>query len=193
MAARSEKGLAAYESEIRSLGVMAKGYSADLTASAEIRSVFEDIRADLGHPGVHVYNGGVWRERPAMQVGIDAFSHDLDLCITGALACAQAVYDGMKAAGRGTIPFTGGGLTLNPRFGARVTSLTAGKSGLRGLTYALAAELAADGIHVATVTVSGAIKAGTTFDPDFIADSYWNLHVQAGGEQTTEHVFDGSA
>ncbi len=33
-------------------------------------------------------------------------------------------------------------------------------------------------MHVASVTVSGVIAAGTRFDPDLIAETYWNLHRQ---------------
>ncbi|WP_426130892.1 hypothetical protein [Pararhizobium sp. PWRC1-1] len=73
---------------------------------------------------------------------------------------------------------------------AGVASHRAGKSALRGLTFAMA-ELVADGIHVAMVTVAGSVAPGTAFDPDHIARHYLDLHQQAAGAWETERHFDG--
>jgi NAD(P)-dependent dehydrogenase (short-subunit alcohol dehydrogenase family) len=140
---------------------------------------------------VLVYNGARWHERPAMTLDPMDFTWDLSLCATGALVCAQHVYPGMQAAGRGTILFTGGGFALHPEFGAGNASLTAGKSAICGLTYAMAAELAPENLHVATVTISGTIKPGTAFDPDLIAQQYWILHQQPRAASEIEAVFTG--
>jgi NAD(P)-dependent dehydrogenase (short-subunit alcohol dehydrogenase family) len=113
------------------------------------------------------------------------------LCATAALACAQAVHPAMKARGQGTMLFTGGGLALRPEYGSAVPSLTAGKSALRGLVHAMAAELAKDGIRAGLITIAGMVEPGTAFDPDRIAESYWRFHM--GAAHGTETVFDGSA
>ena len=97
----------------------------------------------------------------------------------------------MRAAGRGTLLFTGGGLALYPEYGAGVSSLAAGKAGLRAFAFALAKELAPEGIHVATVTIAGTVKPGTAFDPDRIAEEYWALHAQPADSWSVERVFDG--
>jgi NAD(P)-dependent dehydrogenase (short-subunit alcohol dehydrogenase family) len=86
--------------------------------------------------------------------------------------------------------FTGGGLALRPEYGASVPSLAAGKSALRGLVLAMAAELAADGIRAGLITIAGMVQAGTAFDPDRIAELYWQFH--AGAVRSVETVFDGS-
>ena len=148
------------------------------------------LRAALGCPW-RSYNGGAWHETPAMQLEPDLFSRDLNLCITGALACAQAVYPHMRAGGRGTLLFTGGRLALHPEYGAGVSSLTAGKAGLRAFVFALAKELAPEGLHVATVTIAGTVKPGTAFDPDRIAEQYWALHAEPANGWSVERVFDG--
>ncbi len=44
---------------------------------------------------------------------------------------------------------------------------------------------------MATVTVAGAVKRGTAFDPDLIAEKFWELHAQAAGQWQVEVVFDG--
>lgn len=65
-------------------------------------------------------------------------------------------------------------LALNPVVSRASAAIS--KAGLRNLTFTLAEELAPHGIHVGTVTIGGVVKAGTFFDPDAIAESFWNLH-----------------
>jgi hypothetical protein len=46
-------------------------------------------------------------------------------------------------------------------------------------------------IHVATVTVGGAVAPGSQFDPDRIAEHYWRLHHQPRAAWEHEFVFSG--
>jgi hypothetical protein len=46
-------------------------------------------------------------------------------------------------------------------------------------------------VHVAAVTIRGAIASGTALDPDDIADTYWALHAQPAAEWSADTVFDG--
>lgn len=57
----------------------------------------------------------------------------------------------------------------------------------------LATRYGPSGVHVATVTVGGAVAPGTTFDPDEIADEYWKLHLQPRREWTHEVLYAGTA
>jgi NAD(P)-dependent dehydrogenase (short-subunit alcohol dehydrogenase family) len=86
---------------------------------------------------------------------------------------------------------TGGGLALHPEYGAGVASLVAAKSAVRGLAFALAAEWAPAGVHVATVTVAGTVAPGTAFDPERIAEEFWALHAQPPEAWEVERVFGG--
>jgi short-subunit dehydrogenase len=192
LVARDQAKLDGYVADLAGLGVEACGRSADICDLEALRAALDDIRAALGPATVLVYNGARWHEQKAMAIDPVTFNRDLALCCTGALASAQHVYPDMKNAGRGTLLFTGGGLALHPRFGANVSSLTAGKSALRGLAYAMAGELEPEGIHVATVTIAGTVAEGTAFAPDIIAEHFWRLHVQERGTWATEIVFDGT-
>jgi hypothetical protein len=58
-------------------------------------------------------------------------------------------------------------------------SLAIDKAGIRKLCFTLANALESDNIHVTTVTVCGTIQPGTLFDPDKIAEVYWQLHTQS--------------
>jgi NAD(P)-dependent dehydrogenase (short-subunit alcohol dehydrogenase family) len=120
-----------------------------------------------------------------------ALVEDFTVNVAGALAAAQAVLPGMRAAGRGTILLTGGGLALNPLNWLPAASLAIGKAGLRSLALTLHAELAPEGVHAATVTVDGAVAPGTPFDPDLVAAAFWALHRDPPGAFRAEIVFRG--
>lgn len=189
--ARDKVKLNNYVSELSTLGVKTAVHSADLCDLVAVKTAFESLIEELGAADVLVYNGARWHEQRAMEIDPMTFNWDMALCCTGALAAAQNVYPDMKKAGSGSILFTGGGLALYPEYGANVSSLTAGKSALRGLTYAMAKELEPENIHVGIVTIAGKVAEGTVFAPDLIAERYWMLHQQPKSDWAVESVFNG--
>lgn len=164
---------------------------ADLADPDAVTGAIAAITAAHGPAHLLAYNAAGITLGPAMEMSPAAFARDLSVSITGAFAAARAVHPAMRAAGGGTMLFTGGGLALNPHHGAGVASLTAGKSGLRGFVHALAGELGPDSIHVATVTIAGTVAPGTAFDPDAIAERFWAMHQEPAGAWTVETVFAG--
>jgi NAD(P)-dependent dehydrogenase (short-subunit alcohol dehydrogenase family) len=118
---------------------------------------------------------------------------DFKVNVAGALAAARAVLPAMRAAARGTILFTGGGLALDPTGWLPAASLAIGKSALRSLAFTLHAELAPAGIHAGTVTVTGQIAPGTAFDPGAIADAFWTMHSDPPENLRSEIIFTGAA
>jgi NAD(P)-dependent dehydrogenase (short-subunit alcohol dehydrogenase family) len=192
--ARDETRLAGVAREMAQLhGVRVCAIALDLADGDAIAPAFERVRSELGDPTVLIYNAARWHESPAMSLSPDTFARDLGLSVGGALACAQQVFPAMQAAGQGSLLFTGGGLALNPQYGKGLASLTAGKSALRGLVYAMASEVADAGVHAATVTIAGTVHAGSAFDPALISQHYWALHTQARADWQVERVFDGKA
>jgi NAD(P)-dependent dehydrogenase (short-subunit alcohol dehydrogenase family) len=189
--ARDRAKLDTYVGELSALGVQAAAAAADLCDLDALKAAFAEIKQQLGPATVLVYNGARWHEAKAMEIDPATFTWDIALCCTGALAAAQNVYPDMKEAGAGAILFTGGGLALYPQYGANVASLTAGKSALRGLAYAMAKELEPEGIHVATVTIAGTVAPQTAFDPALIAERYLALVEEPRGSWNVETVFDG--
>jgi NAD(P)-dependent dehydrogenase (short-subunit alcohol dehydrogenase family) len=187
--ARDRHRLGEIARSLEPLGRRVTTHSADLCALETVAEAFAEIRDRQGEAELLIYNGARWHERPAMALDPMDFTWDLSLCATGALVCAQHVYPAMKVAGAGTILFTGGGLALYPEYGAGVASLTAGKAALRGLTFAMAAELAPEGIHVGTVTIAGTVDpASPTLAPDIIVQAFWDLHQEPAGQWSTERV-----
>ena len=54
----------------------------------------------------------------------------------------------------------------------------------------LGVDLGPDGIRVATLTIAGQIAAGTRFDPELIAERYWQI-VQMDDPWQAEFRFTG--
>ncbi|WP_406853787.1 SDR family NAD(P)-dependent oxidoreductase [Alsobacter sp. KACC 23698] len=116
---------------------------------------------------------------------------DMQVNLAGALASVRAVLPGMRTRGTGAILFTGGGLAFDPTGWLAAASLAAGKAALRNFAQALNAELAPQGIHAGTVTVAGMVQPGTPFDPDHIADAFWDLAQDQPGHFRADIVFKG--
>jgi NAD(P)-dependent dehydrogenase (short-subunit alcohol dehydrogenase family) len=93
----------------------------------------------------------------------------------------------MAEAGGGSMIMTGG----MPQPVPALVSLSLGKATLRALTTLLAEEYGPLGIHVATVSVHGAVAPGTNFDPDDIATHYVRLHQQPRDSWETHVEFTG--
>ncbi|MDR3418575.1 MAG: SDR family NAD(P)-dependent oxidoreductase [Nevskia sp.] len=165
----------------------ARAYAVDAADPASLRALFERVTAELGAPEVVVYNvANAHKGRPTA-VPPEQWLDDFRCNVLGALTCAQLAATPMREQGHGSILFTGGGFADEPS--APYASLSAGKAALRSLTYTLAQELGAHGIHVATVTVYGFLQVGTHFDPDRIAAAYVRLHHQPRGKFEIEVVY----
>ncbi len=93
--------------------------------------------------------------------------------MVGAIVVAQVAALTMRAAGSGTMIVTGGGFADHPI--PALATISLGKAALRSATTMLGADLAPDGIRVATLTIDGQIVAGTAFDPGNIAERYWDV------------------
>ncbi|HEX6888962.1 MAG TPA: hypothetical protein VF143_12725, partial [Candidatus Nanopelagicales bacterium] len=63
------------------------------------------------------------------------------------------------------------------------------KAALRAAGLALAPELAARGVGMRMLTINGFIRPGGRFDPDRIAEAFWEHVSDAGAE--VERIYDG--
>ena len=115
--------------------------------------------------------------------------HAYDVDVVSAVMAAQVAAPAMRAGGGGTILFTGGGFADNPV--PSLATLSIGKAALRSAATMLGADLADDRVRVASVTILGAIAAGTPFDPDRIAETYWSV-VHSDAAWQSEFRFEGS-
>jgi NAD(P)-dependent dehydrogenase (short-subunit alcohol dehydrogenase family) len=187
---RRAEALAPIAAAVRAAGAPAATVAVDLADPAAVQRALAEARAALGPPALLVWNPARWLAVPALELAADEFATELALGATAPLAALQAAWPDLKAAG-GTALFTGGGLALRPELGAGVSGLAAAKSALRGLVHALAAELASEGVHIATITIAGTIAAGTAFDPARIAERFWAIAQEPPGAWTVESIFTG--
>ena len=187
LASRDAARLAPIQAAVAKAGRRAPAYSADAGDETALRALAASVRQDLGDPDVLVYNAASVGTAKPTALDTRQMAHDFHVNVTGALVCAQELAPAMKARGRGTLLFTGGGFAYEPA--ANYASLSMGKAALRNLTFNLAQELGASGIHVATVTVYGFVQSGTHFDPARIAEAFLRLHKQTPGHFQTEVVY----
>lgn len=187
LAARRTDKLAMMRGPIEKAGAKVQLYTADAGDEASLRGLFTRVRRDLGDPDVVVYNPASHAAGKPTSLKTSAVTADFQVNAMGALICAQEAAPAMMSRGRGTILLTGGGFAHEPA--ANYASLSLGKAALRNLTFSLAQELGAHGIHVATVTVYGFVQSGTHFDPARIAEAYLRLHKQTPGHFQTEVVY----
>jgi NAD(P)-dependent dehydrogenase (short-subunit alcohol dehydrogenase family) len=163
------------------------GLTADVTDEWALRTALDEAVARLGVPDVLVYNAALIQSD---RVGdLNAAQH-LDawaVNVVGAITAVAHLGPAMADAGRGTILLTGG----MPEPIPDVTSLSLGKAGVRALAELLARAYEPSGVHVATVTVAGAVAPGSTFDPDEIAEEYWRLHAQPAGAWERQVLYAG--
>ena len=159
---------------------------ADAGRAEPLQAALETLRAALGWPEALVWNASAGAQGPVAGLTPEAALADLQVNVLGPLAAVRWALPAMRAAGHGTLLFTGGGLALQPKAGLASASL--GKAALRSLALSFAEELAPDGIHAATVTVRGFVQPGSILPPERIAQCFLDLHRQPRGSWDKELV-----
>jgi len=186
----SRGGTADLASELRDGGLEIEAIAADIADLDGYRGTLEGIFAAPGAPGVVVYNAALPDPGEILDatVGRLRTAHDVD--VLGAVVAAQVAAPVLRAAGGGTLLATSGGFADNPV--PALATLSIGKAALRSAQTLVAAGVAEDGIHAATVTIVGAVKPGTDFDPDKIAELFWTAHTDPRDAWKTEYRFTGA-
>lgn len=168
-------------------GKQVRSHRCDAGSDASIKTALAHARKDFGDVNVLIFNAAGAAMGKPTTIPLDRLVEEFQTNVGGALVAAREVAGPMRAAKAGTILITGGGFAHEPA--SEFASLSLGKAALRSLTYTLAQELGASGIHVATVTVYGFVQTGTKFDPNKIARVYLELHRQPKGHFDTERIY----
>lgn len=150
--------------------------SADVTDTTSLRAAFAQVRRSVGDPAVMVFNPSLGVPGTPTEVPPEVISTGLALGAVAAVTATQEVVPAMRAAGRGTLLFTGSAVALTPWVGG--VSLSMQKAALRSYVLALAEEVAPDGVHAATVTIQGMVGSSPAFAPQALAEHFWTLHTQ---------------
>lgn len=184
--ARSGEYLDALEADLRASGHDALGVHCDVGDPVQISEAFATIRTEFGPVETLVQNASIGGRGGLMDVSRAEFTELWETAVLGGFCCARAVVPDMRAAGSGTIIFTGASSSVRGRGDAVGHSVA--KFAVRGLAQSLADELGAEGIHVAHAIVDGRIGTddASTLDPDAIADAYWSIATQDADTMTAE-------
>jgi len=177
--------------KLSSAGLEVEAIGADIEDLDDYREKLERIFSAPGAPGVVVYNAALPDPGEILDTTVERLrtAHDVD--VLGAVVAAQVAVPALRAAGGGgTLLVTSGGFADNPV--PALASLSMGKAALRSAQTLIAAGVREDGIHAATVTIAGAVKPGTDFDPDTIAELFWTAHTDSMDAWQTEYRFTGA-
>lgn len=174
LVARNAEKLQAFEQTLAQEGIRSRGYACDIADEEAFSSLLRRLAAE--HPDLDIlhYNASAFNPAPPTAISLPVFHSDFRINVVGALLAAQTFVPRMKERGGGTVFITGGGSALKAP--AELASLSIGKAGVRNLALCLAEECAPHGIRVGTITVCGMVQPGTKYDPDHIADLFWQMY-----------------
>ncbi|WP_433515208.1 SDR family NAD(P)-dependent oxidoreductase [Nonomuraea sp. CA-143628] len=172
--ARSEQTLRAAAEVVAPSGVPIVTSAADSTDQAGLNAALDQAVSEHGVPDAVVYNAAIIQADAPGELSVRGHMEAWAVNVVGALNAAAHVAPAMAARGSGTFLITGGMPEPKPQY----VSLSLGKAGVRALVTLLDEEYGPSGVHVASVTVAGPVAPGTDFDPDDIAERYWQLHTQ---------------
>jgi NAD(P)-dependent dehydrogenase (short-subunit alcohol dehydrogenase family) len=166
----------ACRADLEGFGVKTFGAQADVADAPGIARAFGSIVDLLGVPDVVVYNASIYQGEAALDLSPEALRLALDIHVFGALNTAKCAIAAMQRVDHGVLVFTVNSLARSPE--AMSAALSIGKGAQLNLALSLDRELADTTIHIGVVTLCGAIKVGTPFDPDRLAHIYWELSTQ---------------
>lgn len=124
----------------------AQGVRCDVSDAASVERAFSEARNTFGAVSILVNNAGEAGAGAFSDVSLADWNRMIGINMTGAFLCTQQVIAGMTAAHLGTIVNIAS--SAGVRGYAKAAPYCASKHGVVGLTRALGAELARDGITV---------------------------------------------
>jgi short-subunit dehydrogenase len=188
LVARSTDRLTDFAGILAGTGAEISTIAADASDPEGLGARMRELYAGDGAPGVIVYNAVMGAPDRLLSSTAAHLQAAYAVDVIGAIVVVQAAAPAMRAAGSGTILVTGGGFADHPI--PALASVSLGKAALRSAATMLGADLEPDGIRMATLTIAGQIVAGTSFDPERIAERYWEV-VHVDGPWQAEFRFTG--
>jgi short-subunit dehydrogenase len=173
LVARSTDGLAQLVASLADTGAQVSTIEADASDPGSFGARMGELYSEGGAPAVVIYNAVMGAPDQLLTSSIAHLQSAYAVDVVSAIVLAQVAAPAMRIAGFGTIVVTGGGFADHPIPALATVSL--GKAALRSAATMLGADLEPDGIRVATLTIAGQIVDGTPFDPQHIAERYWQI------------------
>jgi 2-deoxy-D-gluconate 3-dehydrogenase len=144
--ANLEKSGSEVADQVESLGRTFQAYQVDLSDRAAATAFAAELRAAERPIDILVNNAGTIRRSPAAEYSDEDWDHVIEVDLNSQFVLARELGAAMLARGHGKIIFTASLLSFQG--GVNVAAYTAAKSGIAGLTRALANEWAGRGVNV---------------------------------------------
>ncbi len=189
---RTPEKIEAIARTLRDAGGEASAQVVDVTQETEVEAFFtatDAMPADLHYV---TYNAGNAYAHDSLSMKADYFEEAWRVCCLGGFIVGREAGRRLADTGSGTILFTGATASVKAR--APFLAFASAKAALRAVAGALARELGPRGVHVAHVIIDGGIDGerlktrdperrarmgeNGLLNPDAIAESYWQLHLQ---------------
>ena len=146
----SEEKALALVNEIQALGVKAFAVQADVADSAQVKGMFDAVRAELGTVDVLVNNAGIAHVGLLTDMTDDEWRRLIDTDLSGTFYCCREALSDMIRAHSGVIVNIA---SMWGEVGASCeAAYSAAKAGVIGLTKALAKEVGPSGVRVNAVS-----------------------------------------
>lgn len=177
LVSRNQARLDTLAEQLRSEGIEAAGFAADIVEPESVTAAFEAIRARFGRVDLLEFSPA---DRALGHAGVlditrENLAPQLDFYLHGAIHTIKQVVPDMIAAGSGTILVTNGAGAIQPV--PFLADVNVAAAGLRNWTLNLHNELEPHGIYVAHVAISAWIGAGHPgAEPAAIAAAYPELY-----------------
>jgi 3-hydroxybutyrate dehydrogenase len=143
---RTQAQLEEAAKEIKALGRRALPVTCDVRRRAEVDAMVKRVREELGPPLILVNNAGIATSAKVTEISDEEWADVMAVNATGAFYCTRAALPFMLEARWGRIVNMA---SVTSRVGAPyIAAYTASKHALLGLTRAVAAEVAKQGITV---------------------------------------------
>src|SRR4051794_17163878 len=158
LCARDAEELAVVEEELNDRAPFVATYVCDLADPDDIAKFFERIRREIGSVDVLINNAGIMEVGPAETMTIEDYQEAMAVHFWAPLLCIEHVLPDMRRRGDGrivNISSIGGEIGV-----PHMAPYCASKFALIGLSQALRAELANDGVYVTTVC-PGLMRTGS--------------------------------
>ncbi len=197
---RSADKVQALVEQIRTQGGTAHGFASDARVEGEVVALVERIEREIAPLDVVVFNIGGNVRFGIVETTERVYRKVWEMGALAGFLVGREAARVMLPRGRGTIVFTGA--TASLRGAAGFAAFAGAKHALRSLAQSMARELGPQGIHVAHVIIDGAIDTqfiaenfpqryalkaqDGILNPEAIAESYWQLHLQHRSAWTHE-------
>ncbi|SFE23861.1 Short-chain dehydrogenase [Paenibacillus algorifonticola] len=185
MVSRTQEKLDQYAAELNRMGIEAQGFAADITNKMQLTRAFQQIKSTFGTIDVVEFSphSGNVPVTNVLDTTDESVLHIFNNVVIGAINTARQIIPDMIERGEGTLLFTSdlSAMSPSPMFGNSGIAM----SGLRNYILNLHERLLPLGVFVGHLSISPLIKKGTGFDPDQVAEAWYNLYEQREAAEET--------